>query len=71
MRMPVTALPNTSVPTRVFFSWICTRTRQQSIRAPVLPRRLVSGAGIGKTVNIPLPVNAGNDSYKYGLRTNC
>jgi acetoin utilization protein AcuC len=24
-----------------------------------------SGAGIGKTVNVPLPVNAGNDSYKY------
>jgi acetoin utilization protein AcuC len=23
-----------------------------------------SGAGIGKTVNVPLPVNAGNDSYK-------
>jgi acetoin utilization protein AcuC len=23
------------------------------------------GAGIGKTINIPLPVNAGNDSYKY------
>jgi acetoin utilization protein AcuC len=23
-----------------------------------------TGAGIGKTVNIPLPVNAGNDSYK-------
>ena len=24
-----------------------------------------SGEGLGKTVNVPLPVNAGNDSYKY------
>jgi acetoin utilization protein AcuC len=24
-----------------------------------------TGAGLGKTINIPLPVNAGNDSYKY------
>jgi len=24
-----------------------------------------AGVGIGKTINIPLPVNAGNDSYRY------
>jgi acetoin utilization protein AcuC len=24
-----------------------------------------SGEGLGRTVNVPLPVNAGNDSYKY------